>query len=64
MVKLRLLFKAGDSRNLFKKIRYFIDNPSEIKRMCKEIKSIKTIEENAKEMEVIYRDLIIKSANR
>lgn len=55
-----LLFKASDSRDLFKKIRYFIDNPIEVERMSKKIKKVKTIEENAKEMEIIYKDLIKK----
>lgn len=59
-----LLFKAGDSRDLFRNIRYFIDNPIEVERMSKKIKKVKTIEENAKEMETIYRNLIIKSVIR
>jgi len=59
-----LLFKAGDSRDLFKKIRYFIDNPIEIERMSKKIKKVKTIEENAKEMEAIYRELILKNSSK
>ena len=59
-----LLFKAGDSRDLFKKIRYFIDNPIEVERMSKKIKKVKTIEENAKEMEVIYKDLILKNTSK
>ena len=59
-----LLFKVGDSRDLFKKIRYFIDNPIEIERMSKKIKKVKTIEENAKEMEAIYRELILKNSSK
>ena len=59
-----LLFKAGDSRDLFKKIRYFIDNPIEVERISKKIKKVKTIEENAKEMEAIYRELILKNSSK
>jgi len=62
--KTGLLFKVGDSRDLFEKIRYFIDNPSEIKRMSREIKSIKTIKENASEIDVIYRHLIYENSNK
>lgn len=59
-----LLFKTGDSRDLFKKIRYFIDNPIEIERMSKKIKKVKTIEENAKEIETIYKNLILKNTDK
>jgi len=59
-----LLFKAGDSRDLFKKIRYFINNPVEVKKMSKGIKKVKTIEENSNEMEIIYKDLILKNSSK
>lgn len=56
--KTGLLLKVGDSRDLFEKIKYFINNPSEVERMSKEIKKVKTIGENTKEIEAIYKDLI------
>ncbi|MCK4734302.1 MAG: glycosyltransferase [Methanophagales archaeon] len=58
--KTGLLFKVGDPKDLFRKIEYFIDNPSEVNRMSCEIGSVKTIEENAIEIENGYRDIINK----
>jgi len=55
-----LLFKTGDPKDLFKKIKYLIENPSDIKRMSNEIRQVKTIEESAIEMEAIYNNLITK----
>ena len=51
-----LLFHVGDTKDLFDKIKYFIDNPSEVKRMSREIRPVKTMGENAIEMEAIYAD--------
>lgn len=58
--KTGLIFEVGDAKDLFEKIRYFIANPSEVKRMSREIRPVKTIGENAIEMETIYKDLINK----
>lgn len=58
--KTGLLFKMGDSKDLFEKIRYFIDNSSEIERMGKEIHRVKTIDKHAIEMDNIYRNLLKK----
>lgn len=59
--KTGLLFKIGDPKDLLEKIMYFIDNPGEVKRMSNEIGPVKTIEENAAEMETIYKELINKN---
>ena len=59
-----LIFKVGSSKDLFKKIRYFINNPIEVERMSKKIKKVKTIKENANEMEAIYKDLILKNSSK
>lgn len=55
--KTGLLFKVGDPQDLAEKLNYFIHNPSEVKKMSSEIGPVKTIEENAIEMETIYRGL-------
>ncbi len=62
--KTGLLFKVGDSKDLFEKIMYFIDNPGELKRMSGEIGPVKTIEKNAAEIETIYENLISKRRSR
>jgi glycosyltransferase involved in cell wall biosynthesis len=58
--KTGLLFKMGNSRDLFEKIRYFIDNPYEVGRMSKEIRRVKTIKEHVVEMNNVYKNLIEK----
>lgn len=62
--KTGLLFKVGNSEELFEKIMYFINNPSEVERMSKQIKPVKTIKEHAVEIENIYFNLIEKKIKR
>lgn len=58
--KTGLLFKVGNPDELAKKIRFLIHNPYMIKKMSLQIDRIKTIDENAEEMEKIYKELIRK----
>ena len=52
------LFRSGDQRDLYKKIRKFIDQPDLIRKFSKNITPVKTIEKNAKEIEDSYLSLI------
>jgi len=53
-----LLFRVGDFRDLYRKIMMFIENPGLISELSAKSPSIKSIEENAQELEKIYQDLI------
>jgi len=56
-----LLFNPRDVSDLQAKIQYIIDNPKIIAKFKNNIPRIKTIENNAKEMEEIYSNIIIKN---
>jgi glycosyltransferase involved in cell wall biosynthesis len=53
-----LHFKAGDPADLRAKIRWVIDNPGKIEEMRAKLPGVKSVEENAVELEGIYLDLI------
>ena len=57
-----LHFNVGDYTDLRKKIQYLIDNPQKVSEMRTKLPKVKSIEENALEMETIYYDL--KAASR
>jgi len=59
-----LLFKVGDSEDLYRKIMVLIENPSLIRELSANVPSIKSVEENAEELEKIYKDLIANSEIR
>jgi len=56
-----LLFNPADIKELGEKIEYIINNPEVIKKFQENMPKVKSIEENAKEIEEIYTDLIIKN---
>jgi len=56
-----LLFDPGDSKDLKEKMEYIIKNPGALEGFKKNISKIKSIEENAKEIESIYADLVAKA---
>jgi len=56
-----LLFNLGDRRDLKEKLEYTINNPDVIDNFKKNFPSIKSIEDNAREMEEIYIGLITKN---
>jgi len=62
--KTGFLFEAGNLEQLSEKIRHFIDNPAEVRRMSKEVGNVKKIEENALEIEKIYRELLFKKSKK
>ena len=49
-----LLFQVEDTNDLYKKMKLLIDNPRLIKELKGKAEEVKTIEENAKELEGIY----------
>ena len=49
-----LLFQVEDANDLYEKMRLLIDNPRLIKELKGKAEEVKTIEENAKELEGIY----------
>ncbi len=53
-----LLFKPGDSVDLYNKINYVCENPEVIGEFSNNISGVKTIEENAEELKKIYKNLI------
>lgn len=55
-----LLFNPGDSNDLQEKIQYLIDSPDIIERLKENIPKVKSIEDNASEVEDIYNKLIAK----
>lgn len=56
-----LLFQVGDHEDLYAKINAFIEDPSLVERLNRNIGPVKTIEENAEELEEIYSELIAQS---
>jgi len=55
-----LLFNPGDAGDLQRKIQYIIDNRDILRKFSENIPKIKNIEDNAKEIEEIYVNLINK----
>jgi glycosyltransferase involved in cell wall biosynthesis len=53
-----LLFNPGNADDLQKKIEYIIDNPDVIEKFRENMPEVKSIEDNAREMEGIYNSLI------
>jgi len=56
-----LLFKVGDSEDLYQTIMKVIENPELISQLSANVPSVKSIEENAEELEEIYKNLVGKS---
>lgn len=56
-----LLFQVGDHEDLNAKINAFIEDPNLVERLSGNIGPVKTIEENAEELEEIYGKLITQS---
>jgi glycosyltransferase involved in cell wall biosynthesis len=56
------LFTPGDAKDLLSKIRLFVEDRSLLERLRANIGPVKSIEENAQELEAIYQELIC--ANR
>ena len=52
-----LLFRPNDVEDLYKKIQLFIDDPGYVKRLERNITNVKTIRENADELEGLYLTL-------
>jgi len=59
-----LLFKTGSARDLREKIERIFRHPDLIGRLSKNIRPVKTIEENAGEIEGLYHELIAQSHSR
>jgi len=55
-----LLFEPGDINDLQSKMQYILDNPNIIDEFQDNIPKIKSIEENAAELEEIYNKLIVR----
>lgn len=53
-----LLFNPGDVNDLQEKIQYLIDNPDIIEKLKENMPEVKSIEDNAKEIEEIYGKLV------
>ncbi len=53
-----LNFKVGDDEDLYRQIKRLIDDPALLERMREGIPVVKDIEENAREMEEIYAELL------
>jgi len=59
-----LLFKVGDSEDLYQTMKMVIENPELLSELNEEIVPIKSIDEDAEELERIYMDLIEKARER
>ena len=58
-----LLFETGNAEDLFYKMKLVLENPSLINKFKSNIKPVKTIQEQAKEIEAIYEDLRLRSGS-
>ena len=61
--KTGLLFQVGNPQDLYEKIKVIIENPRLIEAFKSNIKSVKTIQEQAKELEAIYENLRLGSSS-
>ena len=52
------LFSPGDIQDLQRKIQYVVDNPDVLERFKENMPKVKSIEDNARELEEIYYDLL------
>lgn len=55
-----LLFKPGDYEDLATKFRFFISNPSRVTAFRQRVRPVRTIEEDADQLEPIYRDVMTR----
>ena len=55
-----LLFEPANSKDLYEKVKLILDNPQLIEELKANIHPPKSIEENAREVEMLYRDLARK----
>ncbi|WP_337289338.1 glycosyltransferase [Candidatus Methylomirabilis sp.] len=55
-----LLFEAGDSDDLAKKLRVFVSDPNRVTTFRRSVRSVSTIRENADQLEIIYRDALTR----
>lgn len=58
-----LLFSPGHKEDLRSKMQYIIDNPEVLDKFRENAPQVKSIEENARELEVIYAELIANKKN-
>ena len=58
-----LLFETGNAEDLFYKMKLVLENPDLMKKFKSNIKPVKTIQEQAKEIEAIYEDLRLGSGS-
>jgi glycosyltransferase involved in cell wall biosynthesis len=54
-----LLFQAGNARDLYEKMELIIHHPDLIEKFKTNIRPVKSIEQQAEEMEGIYLDLLM-----
>jgi glycosyltransferase involved in cell wall biosynthesis len=55
-----LLFHPGDFRDLANKLQFFIQNPKKISSFRKHIQPVRSITEDAEQLEVIYREVLAR----
>jgi glycosyltransferase involved in cell wall biosynthesis len=53
-----LLFEVGDSIDLARKMRTIVENPILLGQLQRKLPSVKSIEQNAKEIEEIYKEVV------
>ncbi|MGH7908925.1 MAG: glycosyltransferase, partial [Thermodesulfobacteriota bacterium] len=58
-----LLFQVEDTNDLYEKMKLLTDNPRLIKELKGKAEEVKTIEENAKELEGIYLQFVRNKKN-
>lgn len=54
------LFKQGDFRDLANKLQFIIQNPQKIFALRKNIQPVRTVSEDAEELEGIYREVLTR----
>jgi GT2 family glycosyltransferase/glycosyltransferase involved in cell wall biosynthesis len=53
-----LLFRPGDDRDLAEKLRFFIEDPGRVAAFRQRIQPVRTIEEDASQLETIYQETV------
>jgi GT2 family glycosyltransferase/glycosyltransferase involved in cell wall biosynthesis/tetratricopeptide (TPR) repeat protein len=57
-----LLFQPGDHEDLASKLRFFVQQPEEVNAFRQRIRPVRTITEDAAQLESLYRDILLRKS--
>lgn len=63
-IKNGLLFEVGNSNDLARKMRMIVENPILLRQLAKSVPFVKSVEQNAKEVEEVYEEVVYRRGKR